>query len=354
MRWKPGQGRSENIEDRRGSSAGGLGGLGGLIPGGARAAGSSASSCCVAVGLPGQELRRGRREHERGLGLRRLRHRRHQGHPRPVLAPPAGPPAARTRWTRPTTPTPPRWSSCPSCSTTSRASGTATSPTPARTTQRPSWSCSETACSRAAASPRRRPGPSTAPADSKVYVDLAFFRELSRPLRGARRLRPGLRPGPRAGPPRPERARHQRRGAAPQARSSPTRSTPSRCASSCRPTAWRASGPTRPSSATCSATVTSRRASTPPPPSATTASAWPAAEENCTHGTSDQRVRWFTRATNPATSRPATRSASDEDGALEPTDGTARLEGATGARGRAGPWPGWGIRGRRRLRRPCR
>jgi uncharacterized protein len=32
MRWKPGRGRSSNIEDRRGSRAGGLGGLGGLIP----------------------------------------------------------------------------------------------------------------------------------------------------------------------------------------------------------------------------------------------------------------------------------------------------------------------------------
>ena len=39
MRWKPGQGRSENIEDRRGSSAGGLGGLGGLIPGGGKGGG---------------------------------------------------------------------------------------------------------------------------------------------------------------------------------------------------------------------------------------------------------------------------------------------------------------------------
>jgi uncharacterized protein len=39
MRWKPGQGRSENIEDRRGSSAGGLGGLAGLIPGGGKGGG---------------------------------------------------------------------------------------------------------------------------------------------------------------------------------------------------------------------------------------------------------------------------------------------------------------------------
>jgi len=34
MRWKPGQGRSEHIEDRRGRSGGGLGGLGGLPIGG--------------------------------------------------------------------------------------------------------------------------------------------------------------------------------------------------------------------------------------------------------------------------------------------------------------------------------
>ena len=41
MRWKPGQGRSENIEDRRGRpGGGGLGGLGGLIPGGGRGGGA--------------------------------------------------------------------------------------------------------------------------------------------------------------------------------------------------------------------------------------------------------------------------------------------------------------------------
>ncbi len=34
MKWKPGQGRSANIEDRRGSSGAGLGGLGGLAIGG--------------------------------------------------------------------------------------------------------------------------------------------------------------------------------------------------------------------------------------------------------------------------------------------------------------------------------
>ena len=46
MRWKPGRGRSANIEDRRGSSGRWeLGGLGGMIPGGGRGAGSSASSC---------------------------------------------------------------------------------------------------------------------------------------------------------------------------------------------------------------------------------------------------------------------------------------------------------------------
>ena len=53
MRWKPGQGRSDNIEDRRGSSAGGLGGLGGLIPGGGKGGGVIGIVVLLAVFLLG-------------------------------------------------------------------------------------------------------------------------------------------------------------------------------------------------------------------------------------------------------------------------------------------------------------
>ena len=55
------------------------------------------------------------------------------------------------------------------------------------------------------------------PGDSKVYLDLSFFRELDAELRRARRLRAGVRRGPRSRPSRPERARRERAGLAPAA-----------------------------------------------------------------------------------------------------------------------------------------
>jgi predicted metalloprotease len=54
MRWKPGQGRSDNIEDRRGSPGGGLGGLGGMIPGGAKGGGVLGLVLVVVLGIAGQ------------------------------------------------------------------------------------------------------------------------------------------------------------------------------------------------------------------------------------------------------------------------------------------------------------
>jgi predicted metalloprotease len=54
MRWKPGQGRSENIEDRRGSSGGGVGGLGSLIPGGGKGGGLIGIVLIVAIAFLGK------------------------------------------------------------------------------------------------------------------------------------------------------------------------------------------------------------------------------------------------------------------------------------------------------------
>ena len=56
-------------------------------------------------------------------------------------------------------------------------------------------------------------GPFYCPADKKIYIDLGFYQQLEHQLGFDGDFALGLRDRPRDGPPRPEPARHQRRGA---------------------------------------------------------------------------------------------------------------------------------------------
>ena len=89
-------------------------------------------------------------------------------------------------------------------------------------TRSPGWCCSPTPCSRPAASPPRRSGRSTARATSGSTSTSPFSTSCTA-LRRPRRLRPGLRDRPRGGPSRAEAARHLRQGEPPGAAPAPGR-----------------------------------------------------------------------------------------------------------------------------------
>ena len=91
-------------------------------------------------------------------------------------------------------------------------------------------------------------------------------------IRRARRLRAGLRHRARSGTPRPEPAGHRTAACVRRSNSVPTWPTTCRCAWNCRQTAMPASGDIRRLSATISTSTTSTRDSAPPPRSATTGS----------------------------------------------------------------------------------
>ena len=157
-------------------------------------------------------------------------------------------------------------------------------------------------------------GPFYCPLDQKVYVDLGFFEEL-RSQFGA--------PGDfaQAYVLAHEIGHHVQNvlGINPEVRRAPTAAARSGQRVVDSPGAagrlpGRHLGPRRPSSATCSRRATSKRASPPPRRSATTASSRrPAAAvnpETWTHGSSEQRIRWFqVGLRHAATATSATRSA---------------------------------------------
>ena len=238
--------------------------------------------------------RRGDRRAARGLpgrrGRARLRHR-----------PAASTPSRRRR--RPSenasTTAPTRCgSSSPSWSATSRTRGTVAFRRAGPQYSAPRLVLFTGGVTPPAATPPPRRGPSTA----RPTAGLPRPRVLPRAaaaLRRPGRLRPGLRDRPRVRPPRAEPAGdHASRCRSPSAT---TRRTPTscRCGSSCRPTAWPGSGPTRPTSENlleegdleeglnAAAAVGDDRIQ-----ERATGRIDP---ESFTHGTSEQRRDWFLR-----------------------------------------------------------
>ena len=167
-------------------------------------------------------------------------------------------------------PTTPRRSSSGSCSRTPRTPGARSSRRRGGRYQEPTLVLFDGRVASACGMASAAVGPFYCPADGKVYLDMAFFRELDQRFGAPGRLRAGLRGRPRGRPPRPEAAGHLRPGDRPASSGRARRSRPTRSpsASSCRPTASPASTAT--STSSTSTPATSRRGCARPPRSATT------------------------------------------------------------------------------------
>ena len=197
----------------------------------------------------------------------------------PVQAPPQqsappgyGPQTARPR-RAPRRPPPSTAISRKPYSATPRTSGARSSRRWASATSRRSSfsiaAATRSACGQASAAV----GPFYCPADHELLSRHVVLRRTAQPLRRARRLRAGVRDRARSRPPRAEPARHDapvRRAVA--ARATSARATRCRCASSCRPTATRASGASS-QKRTSSTPTTSTAVCVPRRPSATISTA---------------------------------------------------------------------------------
>ena len=177
-------------------------------------------------------------------------------------------------------------------------------------------------------------GPFYCPVDSKAYIDLAFFRELTdrfgAPGDFAQAYVLAHELGHHVQNVLGINAEVQRLG-----QQDPTASTSSPSGWSSKPTASPVSGPTPPSSGTSSATATSRRASTPPA-SVGDDRLGVDSPESFTHGTSEQRVHWLRTGYETGDVQACDTFSSGRVGAVGPT-GQRRNHGAAGCtdRGRA-------------------
>ena len=241
MRWE-GERESSEVEDRRGMRIG---------RGGARSAAAGSYWCCCSRCSPAPIRARCSRSRRASPTSARVRPRR-----------------SRDPWVRRRTR---RAASRRSCSARPKTSGARSSPRRGAATSDPAWCCSRTRCSRRAARPNRRSDPSTARTIRRCTSTSSFFQELEQRFGAPGDFARAYVIAHEIGHHVQNQLGLAEKVSAAQRTARPRRPTRCRCAWSCRPTAWPASGATAPTAnATGWTPATSRRAWRPPRRSATT------------------------------------------------------------------------------------